>query len=77
MGSYVKLIWLVVISFLLLGVSGVWFYKEINPEWKQCQRAEIQEKIHKVKGSYTEGEKRREQLRRKRKATRSEQWRER
>ena len=42
MGSYVKLIWLVTISILLLGVSGVWFYKEFNPEWKQHQRAEIQ-----------------------------------
>ncbi len=62
MGSYVKLIWLTVISFLLLGVSGVWFYKEINPEWKQCQRAEIQEQIDRVKESYTEGQKRREQL---------------
>ncbi len=43
MGPYVKLIWLVTISILLLGVSGVWFYKEFNPEWKQHQRAEIQE----------------------------------
>lgn len=42
MGPYVKLIWLVTISILLLGVSGVWFYKEFNPEWKQHQRAEIQ-----------------------------------
>ena len=43
MGPYVKLIWLLVISILLLGVSVVWFYKEFNPEWKQCQRAEVQE----------------------------------
>jgi hypothetical protein len=42
MDHYVKLIWLVTISILLLGVSGVWFYKEFNPEWKQHQRAEIQ-----------------------------------
>ena len=52
MGSYVKLIWLFTISILLLGVSVVWFYKEINPEWKQCQRAEIQERIEKVRESY-------------------------
>ena len=43
MDHYVKLIWLITLSFLLLGVSGVWFYKEFNPEWKQHQRAEIQE----------------------------------
>ena len=43
MGPYVKLIWLLTISILLLGVSVVWFCKEFNPEWKQCQRAEIQE----------------------------------
>lgn len=43
MGPYVKLIWLLTISILLLGVSVVWFYKEFNPEWKQCQMAEIQE----------------------------------
>ena len=43
MGSYVKLTWLLTISILLLGASGVWFYKEINPEWKQHQRAEIRE----------------------------------
>jgi hypothetical protein len=35
--------WLLVISILMLGISGVWFYKEFNPEWKQCQRAEILE----------------------------------
>ena len=52
MGPYVKLIWLTTLSILLLGVSGVWFYKEINPEWKQCQRAEIQERIEKVRESY-------------------------
>ncbi|HDY67872.1 MAG TPA: hypothetical protein ENH85_08795 [Candidatus Scalindua sp.] len=43
MDHYVKLIWLITLSFLLLGVSGVWFYKEFNPEWKQHQRTEIQE----------------------------------
>ena len=52
MGPYVKLIWLLTISILLLGVSVVWFYKEFNPEWKQCQTAEIQERIKKVQESY-------------------------
>lgn len=52
MGPYVKLIWLLTISILLMGVSVVWFYKEYNPEWKQCQRAEIQEQIKKVQESY-------------------------
>lgn len=52
MGPYVKLIWLLTISILLLGVSVVWFYKEFNPEWKQCQRAEIRKRIDKVRESY-------------------------
>lgn len=55
MGPYVKLIWLLTISILLLGVSVVWFYKEFNPEWKQCQQAEIRERIKKVQES-TENE---------------------
>ncbi|ODS30985.1 MAG: putative cytochrome c [Candidatus Scalindua rubra] len=57
MGHYVKLIllWLTTISIifiLLLGVSGVWSDKEFNPEWKQHQRAVIQEKIAKAEESY-------------------------
>ena len=52
MGHYVKLIWLTTISFLLLGVSAVWFCKEFNPEWKQHQRAVIKEKIAKAEESY-------------------------
>ncbi|MFQ5715224.1 MAG: multiheme c-type cytochrome [Candidatus Scalinduaceae bacterium] len=52
MSHYVKLIWLITLSFLLLGVSGVWFYKELNPEWKQHQRAVIKEKVAKAVESY-------------------------
>jgi len=48
MGPYVKLIWLLTISVLLLGVSAVWFCKEFNPEWKQCQRAELKGKDKKL-----------------------------
>ncbi len=51
-GQYVKLIWLLVISVLMLGVSVVWFYKEYNPEWKQYQRAVIKKKIAKEEESY-------------------------
>ena len=52
MEHYVKLIWLLVLSILMLGVSVVWFYKEYNPEWKQHQRAVIKEKIAKAEESY-------------------------
>jgi len=53
MGSYLNLIWLTTVSILMLGVSGVWFYREFNPEWKQCQRAALREQIAKLEESYT------------------------
>lgn len=52
MGHYVKLIWLLIISVLMLGISVVWFYKEYNPEWKQHQRTVFKKKIAKAEEDY-------------------------